>query len=611
MGQAFSSLRGSELAGRTVGLVGLGAVGRAVARRLRGFGARVLAHDPQLDAERAALADAEWVALDELLSCSDVVSLHAPASDATRGLVGARELARMPKGAWLVNTARAGLVDEPALVDALRGGRLAGAAIDVFAVEPPGSDHPLLALPNVIATPHVAGNTHEVGGHQGRIVAEDLARLLRGERPLHALNPEALDGFDWNAPRPAPDRARLAALAGRPGPAVSDLQRDARPATAPPKLSRFRPAPGEAPAPVADPSRGETRARMQALLADWVERCLADDSLQRAAQGRDVTLHFTLTDLDLAFWLRLRETLSGSLGSPDGRPEVDLRLRADVLDGMFTGRVNPMQAAMQGRLSFTGDAAKAMTLQHLQADLARTYRASREAVGDPGDLAALAAPGSAPAAAAEDDDVRVELVRVVHELYAQQLITATGGNVSARVPGRDEAWITPSQLFKGELRPDMLVRIDLDGTPLDAGAPSPSSERLMHCAVYRARPEATAVVHAHAPHATILANSRLPFLPISTEAAFFGELPRVPFIMPGTAELAKAVEEAARGSWAVLLVNHGLLVAGRSLRRAADMAEIVERSSEVILGCHAVGRTPPTLPDDVVAELRRMGDLVA
>jgi ribulose-5-phosphate 4-epimerase/fuculose-1-phosphate aldolase len=120
-----------------------------------------------------------------------------------------------------------------------------------------------------------------------------------------------------------------------------------------------------------------------------------------------------------------------------------------------------------------------------------------------------------------------------------------------------------------------------------------------------------AVVHAHAPHATILANARLPFLPISTEAAFFGELPRVPFIMPGTAELAKAVEEAARGCWAVLLVNHGLLVAGRSLRRAADMAEIVERSSEVILGCHAVGRTPPTLPDDVVAELRQMGDLVA
>nr|MDJ0865113.1 class II aldolase/adducin family protein [Myxococcota bacterium] len=302
----------------------------------------------------------------------------------------------------------------------------------------------------------------------------------------------------------------------------------------------------------------------------------------------------------------------GDVGAPDATPEVDLKLSADVFDGMFTGRVNPMQAAMNGRLSFTGDAAKAMTLQHLQADLSRLYRAARDAVGDPGDLSTLGGPAPAAAVAPpDDDDVRCELVRVVDELYGQELITATGGNVSARVPGHDELWITPSQLFKGDLRPGMLVRLDLDGKPLDARAPSPSSERLMHCAVYRARPEAMAVVHAHAPNATILANTGLPFLPISTEAAFFGEIPRVPFIMPGTGALADAVEQAARESWAVLLVNHGLLVAGRSLRRAADMAEIIERSAEVILGCYAVGREPPTLPDDVVATLREMGDLVA
>jgi autoinducer 2 (AI-2) kinase len=133
----------------------------------------------------------------------------------------------------------------------------------------------------------------------------------------------------------------------------------------------------------------------------------------------------------------------------------------------------------------------------------------------------------------------------------------------------------------------------------------------MHCAVYRARPEAQAVVHAHAPNATILANTGLPFLPISTEAAFFGEIPRVPFLMPGTEALADAVEAAARECWAVLMLNHGLLVAGRSLRRAADMVEIVERSAEVILGCYAVGREPPVLPEKIVAELRAMGDLVA
>jgi L-ribulose-5-phosphate 4-epimerase len=616
MGQAFSRLRGRELPGCTVGLVGLGAVGRAVARRLRGFGARVLASDPAVDAERAALAGAEAVDLAELLARSDIVSLHAPVTDATRGLIGAAELARMKPGALLVNTARAALVDEAALADALGRGSLGGAALDVFAVEPPGPDHPLLAFDNVIATPHVGGNTVDVAAHQGRIVAEDLERLLRGERPHHALNAEVLDGFDWSAPRPEPDRARLAARAGRPGPAVSDLQRDAHPAAAP-ALSRFGAAPdvdeGRPEAAVPEPG-GALAELFGRLLADFVARCGADEALRAAARGRDVTLHFTVAGTPLAFWLRLRDGLDTGLGAPDARAEVQLKLAADVLDGMFTGRVNPMQAAMQGRLAFTGDAAKAMTLQHLQGDLARLYRAARDAAGPLGDLTSLGAEGApaAPRAAAGDEDgLRAELVQVVNELYAQQLVTATGGNVSARVAGRDELWITPSQLFKGDLRPEVLVRLDLEGNPLDPDARAPSSERLMHCAVYRARPEARAVVHAHAPHATILANAGLPFLPISTEAAFFGDLPRVPFIMPGTAELAKAVEEAARSSWAVLLVNHGLLVAGRSLRRAADMTEIVERSAEVILGCHALGRTPPVLPEAVVDELRRMGDLVA
>ena len=102
-----------------------------------------------------------------------------------------------------------------------------------------------------------------------------------------------------------------------------------------------------------------------------------------------------------------------------------------------------------------------------------------------------------------------------------------------------------------------------------------------------------------------------PFVPISTEAAFFGNIPRVPFIMPGTEALATAVGEAAKSEWAVLLRNHGLLVGGRSLRRAADSVEIVERTAEVILGCYAVGREPPSLPEEAVRTLRRMGDLLA
>ena len=605
MGQAFTAFRGRELGRSTVGLVGFGAVGRAVARRLRGFGTRVLAFDPLLDPERVALEGAEPVALDALLAESDFVSLHAPVTDATRGLLGARELARMKPGAALVNTARAALVDEEALADALARGALAGAALDVFALEPPGADHPLLAFEQVIATPHVGGNTRDVAAHQGRIVAEDLARLVRGERPRHVLNPAALEGFAWERPRQALDAATLARLAARPGPAVSDLQRDR---TAAPS----RPPRAAAAAPAAALLPAATRERFAALVADFVARAARSEALRAAAREREVTLHFRVPDAAQELHLRLAAgAVSAAPSAPAEPADVELRLGADVLDGMFTGRVNPMQSALDGKLSFTGDTAKAMTLQQLQGELGRLWRAARDAVGDPGDLAAAAAvPGGAAAPVAADDP-RVALVEVVQELYAQQLITATGGNVSVRVPGRDELWITPSQLFKGDLRPDVLVRIDLAGRPLDEGARAPSSERLIHCAIYAARPEAQAVIHAHAPHATTLANAELPFVPISTEAAFFGNIPRVPFIMPGTPELARAVGDAAKDEWAVLMKNHGLIVAGRSLRRAADMVEIVERSSELILGCHAVGREPPALPADAVRTLRRMGDLIA
>jgi autoinducer 2 (AI-2) kinase len=277
-----------------------------------------------------------------------------------------------------------------------------------------------------------------------------------------------------------------------------------------------------------------------------------------------------------------------------------------------------MEAAMQGEVAFTGDAGKAMAIQQLQGDMRRLYRAAREQVGDPGDLAAIPQPGAAAAkstAAAKPvgaDDIRADIVSVTKELYEIQVITATGGNVCARIPGApNEVWITPSQLFKGDLRPEVLVRIDLDGVSLDEGSRSPSSEWSMHTQILKKKPEAKAVIHAHAPFATTLANAGLPFLPISTEAAFFGDIPRVPFIMPGTDALAEAVSDAMKDSWAVLMINHGLVVCGRSLRRAADMVEIVERSAQLILGCYAVGKEPPVLPEKTVAMLRKMGDLVA
>lgn len=617
MGRAFSRLRGRELWRKTVGLVGFGAVGRGVAARLAGFGARVLVFDPFVPEEAVIRAGAEPAALDRLLAESDFVSLHAPVTEATRGLLDAAALACMKTGACLVNTARAALVDEAALVEALRSGRLAGAALDVFAVEPPGADHPLLALPSVIATPHIGGNTEDVAAHQGRIVADDLARLLRGERPLHVLNPEACEDFDWARPRPTLAPAELERLRRRSGPAVRDLERKPAGDTRPPAEEGPMPMDvdaGEAPkAPRREPEASEAAGRLRAILADFVRRIAGPGGLERFAAGRDVTLQFTLTDLGEGFWFRLRDDrATAALGAPDAPADVQLKLAAEVFDGMFTGRANPMQAAMEGRLSFAGDTAKAMSLQEFQADLSRLYQEARAAIGDPGDLSGLGgAPAPAAGAPAAAGDVRHEMVGVIHELYALQVITATGGNVSARIPGTDELWITPSALFKGDLRPEVMVRIDLDGNPLDEGARAPSSERLMHCAVYKTRPEARAVIHAHAPNATILVNADLPFLPISTEAAFFDDLPRIPFVMPGTQALADAIAEGAKRSWAVLMKNHGVLVAGRSLRRAADMLEIVERSSQIILGCRMVGKEPPVLPPDVVAKLRRMGDLVA
>lgn len=209
-------------------------------------------------------------------------------------------------------------------------------------------------------------------------------------------------------------------------------------------------------------------------------------------------------------------------------------------------------------------------------------------------------------------DVRDEMCSVIDELRGLGLITATGGNVSARCGDDSEhAWITPSGMFKGALKPELLVRVDRDGKPAYAGQPAPSSEWLIHAAILRARPDVTAVVHCHAPKATTLVNSDLPFLPISTEAAFLANIGRVPFIMPGTEALASGLVQALGKGWAVLMQNHGLIVAARSLRRASDITQIVERTAEVILGGYAVGKPPPVLPADVVLALSQKQDLMA
>jgi len=174
-------LPGLSLAGKTVGLVGFGAIGRQTARLLAAVDCRLLAYDPLLNEATAAALGVRAAAQDELLAAADFVSLHAPALPETRGLVDAAFLAKMKPGASLINTARGELVDEAALYDALANGRLRGAALDAFQTEPPPPDNPLLALPNVIATPHMGAHTDGATTIMGRMALDDCLAVLRGE----------------------------------------------------------------------------------------------------------------------------------------------------------------------------------------------------------------------------------------------------------------------------------------------------------------------------------------------------------------------------------------------------------------------------------------------
>ncbi len=183
-----------RLTGAVVGIVGFGRIGRALAKRCQGFGMDVLVADPYMEAEALARLGCTLVPLDELLARADFVSLHAPLSPETRNLIDARRLALMKPTAFLVNTARGGLVDEPALVAALRERRIAGAGLDVMAVEPLPADSPLRSLPNVILTPHAAGASEwAIETMAARTVANVLS-VLRGQDPGHGLllNPEVL-----------------------------------------------------------------------------------------------------------------------------------------------------------------------------------------------------------------------------------------------------------------------------------------------------------------------------------------------------------------------------------------------------------------------------------
>ena len=177
-----------ELAGKRVGLAGFGRIGRAVARRARAFEAEVSYSDPvrATAAEEGALG-ASYLPFEELLESSDIVSLHLPATAQTRHIMDAAAIARMPRGSILINTARGSLVDQAALVAALRSGHLGGAGLDVFEEEPPRPGDPLLSLPNVVLTPHVAAGTRDALIAKMDAAFANMVRLTCGERPLHVV----------------------------------------------------------------------------------------------------------------------------------------------------------------------------------------------------------------------------------------------------------------------------------------------------------------------------------------------------------------------------------------------------------------------------------------
>ena len=183
---------GVELAGKTLGILGLGRIGNRIAAFGKFLSMRVLAWGPTLTDERAAASGAMRVPLETLFRESDVISLHLRLSDQTRGLVTAEQFCLMKPTAYLINTARGPLVDEAALIAALHEHRIAGAALDVFDIEPVPRDHPFLALENVVVSPHMGYVTNEAYHHFFRQVVESIEHHLDGRLPPRTLNPEAM-----------------------------------------------------------------------------------------------------------------------------------------------------------------------------------------------------------------------------------------------------------------------------------------------------------------------------------------------------------------------------------------------------------------------------------
>ncbi len=192
--EAWNRYMGMELSEKTAGIIGLGAIGREVTARLRAFKMQILAFDPYVTEQTASKVGARKVTLEHLLQASDFVLIHAPVTAETRGMIDARRIGFMKRSAFLINMARAALIDETALLKALKVHQIAGAALDVHSQEPLPIDSPWLDLDNVLLTPHIAGCTKEIIRNHSRMIGEDILRFSRGERPLRLVNPSVWEG---------------------------------------------------------------------------------------------------------------------------------------------------------------------------------------------------------------------------------------------------------------------------------------------------------------------------------------------------------------------------------------------------------------------------------
>jgi phosphoglycerate dehydrogenase-like enzyme len=208
-----AKVMGSEIEGRALGIIGLGHSGRELARLVAPFKMRLLAYSPHADPEQAAVLGVRLAPLDEVLREADFLSIHCRLTEETRGLLGAAQLGQLKRTAHVINVARGEVIDQQALVDALRKRRIAGAGLDVFTVEPLPADDPLLKLDNVIVTPHWNASTRDVWQATGRAMAVGMLRIATGQVPDHVVNREVLDqaGFQRKLARFAENRASLVA----------------------------------------------------------------------------------------------------------------------------------------------------------------------------------------------------------------------------------------------------------------------------------------------------------------------------------------------------------------------------------------------------------------